>query len=68
MMTRLKLWLHLAIVAIMCDCTPSPGEAAVAYGSDLDACVAQGTTRQEVDACRSRVNATWSVVDGGAAK
>ncbi len=66
MMTRLKLWLHLAIVAIMCDCTPTPGEAATAYGADLDACVAQNATRAAVDACRSKVNATWNVKDGGA--
>ena len=64
-MKRIGIWFHLIWVALMLDCTPSPGEAATAYGADLDHCIAQYATRAEVDACRNKVNATWGVTDGG---
>jgi len=48
------------------SCSAQKAGAEAAYGEQQMACVANGKTREEVDACREYVRAKWGVkLDGG---
>jgi hypothetical protein len=68
MIRKLQTLLGVAIAAIVTalelGCTPTPRDAAVAYGADLNACTAQASSRAADDACRANVDATWGVDAG----